>query len=350
MGSSALHREPFSKQQTFARATIVRISKTNKFDQIIIDITDMNRHVSGDYHAVLEIYHRTRWSRALRCLNATLTAPGDDLNYGRAAHYEVRWSEQAFPASAAAFEGLSTQRLYTSPLAAGEPEALELDGLLGGTRYYVGLVAVDRHGNRLPLSTLTTAVTPAGIPPMVSDLSAQRSVDDWGTTLSFTAPRDRRGDAPAAYDIRMSERPIESRNFGLATPLTTIAPIEPGQLVSVDIQHSDPNQAYFFAMKVVGQEGETSRLSNLRFSLPVRPTDTTEPAQSNLVGELLAPLVTDPPLKLSTRQGTMLLQSEMPTMRPSLAFTVVVDGESVTLEAEREHPRILNQFIMTLSL
>ena len=46
-------------------------------------------------------------------------------------------------------------------------------------------------------------------------------------------------------------------------------------------------------MKVVGQEGETSRLSNLALS-PARPTDTTEPAQSNLVGELLAPLVTDP--------------------------------------------------------
>ena len=132
----------------------------------------------------------------------------------------VRWSERAFPATAAAFEGLSAQRLYTSPLAAGEAEALELDGLLGGTRYYVGLVAVDRHGNRSPLSNLTTAVTPAGIPPMVSDLSAQRSADDWGTTLSFTAPRDRRGDAPAAYDIRMSERPT-NRVISPATPLPT---------------------------------------------------------------------------------------------------------------------------------
>ena len=184
---------------------------------------------------------------------------------------------------------------------------------------------------------------------MVSDLSAQRSADDWGTTLSFTAPRDRRGDAPAAYDIRMSERPIESRNFGLATPLPTITPIEPGQLVSVDIQHSDPNQAYFFAMKVVGQEGETSRLSNLALSLPARPTDTTEPAQSNLVGELLAPLVTDPPLKLSTSSGHDASALEDADDASELAFTVL-DGESVTLEGEWEHPRMLNQLIMRRSL
>ena len=137
--------------------------KTNN-STVIIDVTDMNRHVSGDYHAVLgDIIVRGGHERS-DALMLHFTAPGDDPNYGRAAHYEVRWSEQAFPATAAAFEGLSAQRLYTSPLAAGEAEALELDGLLGGTRYYVGLVAVDRHGNRSPLSNLTTAVTPAGIP------------------------------------------------------------------------------------------------------------------------------------------------------------------------------------------
>ncbi len=320
-----------------------------QFDQIIIDITDMNRHVSGDYHAVLgDIILRGGHERS-DALMLHFTAPGDDPNYGRATHYEVRWSQQAFPATPAAFEGLASQRLFTGPLAAGEAESLELDGLQGGTRYYIGLVAVDRHGNRSPISNLTTALTPVGIPPTVTDLSALRSADDWGTTLSFTAPHDRRGDAPSAYDIRISEQPIEPNNFGLATPLESVTPLTPGETVNLEIAHNDPNRAYFFAMKVVGDEGETSRLSNLALSLPARPSDTTEPAQSNLVGELLAPLVTDPPIKLTT-------SSEMDTSdladgdRETDFAANVESGESITIEAEWEYPRLLHEVILYRSL
>ena len=88
----------------------------------------MNRHVSGDYHAVLgDIIVRGGHERS-DALMLHFTAPGDDPNYGRAAHYEVRWSEQAFPATAAAFEGLSAQRLYTSPLPQAKPKHLSLTG------------------------------------------------------------------------------------------------------------------------------------------------------------------------------------------------------------------------------
>ena len=137
-----------------------------------------------------------------------------------------------------------------------------------------------------------------GTPEIVSDLSALRSDDDWATTLSFTAPQDRRGEAVSAYDIRVSDRPIERANFGLAEAVASPAPSQPGETVNVTVPHADPNQAYFFAMKVVAETGETSKISNLALSVPARPNDTTQPATSTLVGELLPPLITDPPLCL----------------------------------------------------
>ena len=320
-----------------------------QIDQLIIDITDMNRHVSGDYHAVLgEIIIRGGYERS-DALMLHFTAPGDDPNYGKASHYEVRWSETPFPARDAAFEGLSNLHIFEETKAAGEPEAIELSGLAGDTRYYIGLVAVDRHGNRSALSNLTTAKTPIGSPPIVSDLSARRSVDDWSTTLSFTAPRDRRGNAPSGYDVRFSDRPIERSNFGLATPIAAPDPGIPGTTVSFEVPHEDANQAYFFAMKVVGQAGEVSKLSNLALSVPARPNDVTEPATSTLVGELLPPLITDPPLKLSASTLDDLDALSDGDSQTDLAFEVT-DGLSVVLEAEWETPRTLFDFILRRSV
>ena len=94
-----------------------------------------------------------------------------------------------------------------------------------------------------------------------------------------------------------------------------------------------------FAMKVIGEAGEVSKISNLAFPYPLDQADATEPAAATLVGELL-PLVTDPPLKLSASNGVDLIQLSDSDPETELSFEVS-DGSSAVLEAEWETARSL---------
>ena len=148
----------------------------------------MNRHVSGDYHAVIgEIIVKSGYSKS-DALSLSFTAPGDDPNYGKAAYYEVRWSEAEFPERRARLAGLQNQkRFHVKRWSQTNPKP-RINRYGETYPHYIALVAVDMHENRSAISNLTTARTPAGFPPRITDLQAERIDDDWGTTSKLYAP------------------------------------------------------------------------------------------------------------------------------------------------------------------
>jgi hypothetical protein len=102
------------------------------------------------------------------------TAPGDDAMAGRAQAYIVRYS--LAPLNAANF---SSGRLVTgvpAPKPPGTVEALRVQGLTAGTRYYFGIISTDDGGNWSNLSNI------------VSTAAATTGVGDAPTTLEFYEP------------------------------------------------------------------------------------------------------------------------------------------------------------------
>ncbi|MFN8547048.1 MAG: fibronectin type III domain-containing protein [Candidatus Eisenbacteria bacterium] len=126
----------------------------------------------------------------------TWTAPGDDVDRGRAARYELRSSlalitEENWPA-ASVIQGV------TLPLPAGEPESFTVPGLEPRATFYFALKAEDNAGNVSPISNFATA-TPrellrlteshrpggAGIPSWCSATGSITFIADWQTAGTF---------------------------------------------------------------------------------------------------------------------------------------------------------------------
>ena len=71
-------------------------------------------------------------------------APGEDGGHGRAVAYDVRWSAQ--PITVANWDDANKLEDLPRPQTARKREAIALDGLPAGTRYYVAVKAIDRAG------------------------------------------------------------------------------------------------------------------------------------------------------------------------------------------------------------
>jgi hypothetical protein len=102
------------------------------------------------------------------------TAPGDDSTQGRAQAYIVRYS--IAPLTPANFAGATLVTGVASPKPAGTPEAVVVQNLSAGTRYYFGIVTTDDAGLWSPLSNVA------------STLAKTVDVGDSPLTLDFLAP------------------------------------------------------------------------------------------------------------------------------------------------------------------
>jgi subtilisin family serine protease/trehalose utilization protein len=119
------------------------------------------------------------------------------------------------------------------------------------------------HGARR-LNAYQAILLPDSLPPApVVDLS----VESFGSTaidLTWTASGDDdTSGTAAAYDLRYSTSPIDTGNFALATPAPTVAPLHSGLTEHVEVSGLSFNTAYYFALRVLDELGNTSPLSNL---------------------------------------------------------------------------------------
>ncbi len=148
------------------------------------------------------------------------------------------------------------------PKMVGSSESFTVTYLDGSTTYYFALQAIDKVGNRSPISNVASATTAA--PTYINDLAAGAPGAN-KIPLTWTAIGDGVVDTEASYDLRYSTDPItDDASFDAATQVTGLpAPQAAGSSESFLIYGFDPNTTYYFAIKAIDVKGRASPLSNV---------------------------------------------------------------------------------------
>jgi hypothetical protein len=208
----------------------------------------LNAYTIGDHYVVL------RW-----------TAPGDDLNMGTAAAYDLRMGTTPInddPSFAAAIAVPTA-----TPQPAGSLEQVLITGLAENTTYHLAITASDEvplTGTRSTTLSFTTdlgdTIAPAGITDLAVTATTSTSL-----TLAWTARGDDGNLGPAtAYDLRWSSAPItDVTTFLAATPVAGLpAPGLPGTTEQMVVTGLAPGTVHHFALRVNDETPNTSALSN----------------------------------------------------------------------------------------
>ncbi len=198
------------------------------------------------------------------------TATGDDGSSGTANAYDLRYSTAPITDDAS-FNAATQATSVPPPGPAGTPESFVLLGLTPGTNYYFAIEAIDKVGNRSPLSNVVApcrTFDPDLVPPeAVSDLAAEPGSTDSTASLTWTAPADygAAGAGPftcVSYDLRCSTAPIDAGHWASATAVANVpAPKAPGSAESFTVTGLQGRTTYYFAIRSTDEDGNVSDLS-----------------------------------------------------------------------------------------
>ena len=211
----------------------------------------------------------------------TWTAPGNNLNVGKASHYEIRFSD--FPITTEAdWTTASLAPNPPEPADAGTLQSYQLPGIPIGELVFVGVKAVDRSGNASPLSNVVETAMDDMLPPApVADLTLKQVGKDWAV-LSWTASGDddQQGRA-SAYVLRYGGnfRVIQSWTDSIDVQDEVPIPSAAGMKETATITGLQENTTYYVGLRVLDDQGNSSDLSNvlrvktLGHSTPATVTD-----------------------------------------------------------------------------
>jgi hypothetical protein len=192
-------------------------------------------------------------------------APGDDGDRGQADRYDIRYSTSTITEEN--WDDATPVADVPAPKPAGQLESFIVKGLGSSTRYYFALKSYDEVPNESGLSNNASEITQTEIlpPDPVNDLLAE-AVSDTGFLLTWTAVGDdgRLPGTASLYDIRYSDQEITPTSFATATQVDGEPPPRPaGEADSclVSIPGADPEDAYYFAMKVADEVPNWSTVS-----------------------------------------------------------------------------------------
>jgi subtilisin family serine protease len=131
------------------------------------------------------------------------------------------------------------------------------------------------------LNAFLSVSGPETIPPgAVLDLAAVSS-NSFTVTLAWTATGDDGAVGTATtYDIRYSTAPIDSANFGAATPAPgLIAPSEAGSSERFEVRGLAASTTYYFALRALDEWETAGPISNVAIGMTLGPPDVSvEPA------------------------------------------------------------------------
>lgn len=127
--------------------------------------------------------------------------------------------------------------------AAGTAYPYIITGLTNGTPYTFSIVATNING--ASISVKTYEVTPANVPSAPTNVSV--TVEDWETSVSFTAPADNGGSPIIAYSV--SATPV-----GATTVTTTVT----GTSSPITVTGLTSGTSYIFSVVAVNSIGESS--------------------------------------------------------------------------------------------
>ena len=154
-----------------------------------------------------------------------------------------------------------------TPSESGYEEAMTVLGLNSDSFYYFGIKTSDELGNFSKISNLVSFKTS---PPDVTPPSAVRNlstaeVSGYNANLKWTSSGDdgEYGIA-SAYDMRYSLTPISEENWSSATQVIgEPMPQYSGLEDQITIFGLSASTTYYFALKVIDDEGSQSPLSNI---------------------------------------------------------------------------------------
>jgi hypothetical protein len=150
-------------------------------------------------------------------------------------------------------------------------------GLDEGQTYYWRVRADNACGWSDWSAVWSFATRDNTIPDAITDLNAAPGQNNGEVTLTWTATGDDGAVGTASqYDVRYSIVEITPQNWGNASLVSGEPSPQPaGSSESFTIGNLDPNQKYYFAIKVADEAGNLSGLSNV---VSTMPRDLTPPA------------------------------------------------------------------------
>lgn len=92
-------------------------------------------------------------------LTVCWTATGDDGQNGKAAHYDIRYSQTAPQSDTLAWwEQCQQATNEPAPAWPGERQCMTIDNIEEGAQYYIALKVYDEAGNASPLSNIASTI------------------------------------------------------------------------------------------------------------------------------------------------------------------------------------------------
>jgi len=192
------------------------------------------------------------------------TAPGDDLTYGTADSYDVRYATTTLSennwASSTVVSGI------TAPQTASSTESATVTGLDEGTTYYFVIQTTDADANESELSNVVQATTdsvPDVTPPTIPSDITGTSTTATQTELSWTASTDAIG--VTYYSIWRSTS---------TNPVSVIATSSSALYTDTDVE---PITEYTYELTAHDAAGNISATSStiVIATIPSTPTDFT---------------------------------------------------------------------------
>ncbi|KAF0192650.1 MAG: Ig-like domain-containing protein [Gammaproteobacteria bacterium] len=195
------------------------------------------------------------------------TAPGDNGNTGTATTYDIRYYTSPITSNnwISAFHASGEP----APAVAGTVQQMTVAGLIPNRTYYFAMTTDDEVPNKSNISNQPTALTEATdtrVPSAITNLAVITSLpSQTATFLKWTAPGDDGAIGTATtYDIRYSTATITSGNWATATQATSEpTPLIAGTQQTFKVQGLQPATLYYFAIKTIDDNNNTSELSNV---------------------------------------------------------------------------------------
>ena len=193
------------------------------------------------------------------------TAPGNDGDSGTASLYDMRYSNTELDEEG--WNKATPTLGLPIPSKSGFEESMTVLGLSPNSFYHFGIKTYDKFGNLSKISNVVNFKTspPDIIPPSsVKNLSAV-DISGYSANLKWTASGND-GDVGIAsvYDMRYSLNPINEENWNYAIqvigePMAKRSGLED----QVTVFGLSASTTYYFALKVIDDEGNQSSLSNV---------------------------------------------------------------------------------------
>jgi hypothetical protein len=214
-------------------------------------------------------------------ITLTWTATGDDLGYGTALGYVLKYSTLG-PITNSTWDSSATFPQTWTPLPAGRLETYTVTGLESGTQYWFALKTYDENMNNSTISNTPNAYTVDITPPApITDLIASNSTAN-SIILTWTATGDDDySGTVTGYEVKYTTSgQITQLNWDSATTYTqSWTPLTTGSGEVHIISGLDPSTQYWFAVKAYDETPNLGGISN-------SPTETTKAASGgNSEGE-----------------------------------------------------------------